>query len=110
MNVQSLPSLILGLRCTLLRISLALRLPGRTPVRDLSLDLNSRAVFLVASAGAAAADAGEAAQQVRADRLDGARRGPTGQHRELPRLRRWRLEDNCQGERAHPSSGRRCRF
>lgn len=69
-------------------------------------DLNSRAVFLVASACAAAAHAGAAAEQVRAHRLDGPRGRAAGQHRELPRLRRRGPQDHRQGFRTHPSPGR----
>lgn len=75
-----------GLRCTLLRTTHALRLPGYTP-RDLPSDLNSRAVFLVISTGAEAADTGETAQQVGAHRLDSSRGCTASQHRELPCIR-----------------------
>lgn len=101
----SLPVPVPGLRCTLLRITHALRLPGCTP-RNLPSDLNSRAVFLVASAGAAAAHAGEATQQVRADRMDVARGRHASQHRELPRVRRRSPQDHRQGFGAHAGARR----
>lgn len=105
----SLPVPVPGLRCTLLRITHALRLPGRTP-RNLPSDLNSRAVFLVASAGAAAAHAGETTEQVRADRLDVARGRNASQHRELPRVCRRRPQDHRQGVGANARARRRRRL
>ena len=98
----SLPVPLPGLRCTLLRI--LTHFACLAALLDMPSDLNSRAVFLVASAGAAAAHPGEAAQQVRAHRLDSPRRCAAGKHRELPRLRRWSPQNNRQGLRTHSSA------
>lgn len=42
--------------------------------------------------------------------MDGARSVPARQHRELPRLRRWSPEDNCEGKREDSRVGRRRRL